>query len=97
MHVFFAREYFLLSAFIAVHYAKIVNFSVQCSRKRSKTVQFPFSSPQYRELINYGFFGVLTTLINYLVYFFCLLILKIDYVTSNIIAWFLAVVFAFIT
>ena len=52
---------------------------------------------QHREAISYIFFGVLTTIINYVVYYFCLIALSIHYAYSNIIAWILAVIFAFIT
>ncbi|MBO4369295.1 MAG: GtrA family protein [Desulfovibrio sp.] len=50
-----------------------------------------------RELIAYGIFGVLTTLINYIVYAICLELLHYSYLTSNTIAWIIAVLFAFIT
>ena len=50
-----------------------------------------------RELISYGVFGVLTTVINYVVYFVCITLFDCNYVISNGIAWVLAVVFAFVT
>ena len=43
------------------------------------------------------FFGVLTTLINWGSYFLCYNIVQIPNVPSTIIAWILAVAFAFIT
>lgn len=52
---------------------------------------------QHKELIDYGFFGVLTTVLNYIIYFFCLVALGMHYATSNGIAWFIAVIFAFVT
>ncbi|MBQ9537254.1 MAG: GtrA family protein [Desulfovibrionaceae bacterium] len=52
---------------------------------------------KHREVWSYLFFGVLTTLINYIVYFVCLLAFHMHYATSNLIAWILAVLFAFIT
>ncbi|MBO5522113.1 MAG: GtrA family protein [Roseburia sp.] len=50
---------------------------------------------KYREVISYIFWGVMTTLVNYLVYFVCTKTLGIDYLISNVIAWFLSVLFAF--
>ncbi len=52
---------------------------------------------KYKSIIAYLFFGVLTTLINWGSYFLCYNILKIPNVPSTIIAWILAVIFAFIT
>ena len=52
---------------------------------------------KHRESISYIFFGVLTTVVNYVVYYFCLIMLSIHYAYSNFIAWLLAVIFAFIT
>ncbi len=52
---------------------------------------------QYRELVTYVIFGGLTTLVNFIVYFLCKDLLHIYYITSNVIAWFLSVVFAFFT
>lgn len=49
-----------------------------------------------REKINYIFFGILTTLVNYLTYFLCYKIFYIQNVPSNIIAWFTSVIFAFV-
>lgn len=48
-----------------------------------------------RRIVNYIIFGVLTTLVNFITYFVALKILKIDNVPSNIIAWFVSVIFAF--
>ncbi|MBO4335717.1 MAG: GtrA family protein [Desulfovibrio sp.] len=52
---------------------------------------------KHRELIAYGIFGVLTTVVNYLVYAFCLMILGINYLSANLWAFILAVAFAFVT
>ena len=61
------------------------------------TVPFlPLSFP-HRELMAYGVFGVLTTVLNYVVYFVCLVTFDLDYITSNLIAWILAILFAFVT
>lgn len=51
---------------------------------------------KYRELIQYGFWGVMTTLVNYIVYFGCTKLAGIDYLISNVIAWCVAVIFAFL-
>ena len=53
---------------------------------------------KYKELIIYGIFGVGTTLVNFLTYKMFNVILGVDlYWVSNIIAWFVSVVFAYIT
>jgi len=52
---------------------------------------------KYKETILYLIFGVLTTLINIVTYAFCTRILGVNYYISNIIAWFVAVLFAYIT
>lgn len=49
-----------------------------------------------KELISYGIFGVLTTIIN-IVVFFLLDKLLIPYTISTVIAWFISVLFAFYT
>lgn len=50
-----------------------------------------------KELILYVFFGVLTTIVNIVVYFFFESVLGVNYLISNIIAWFFSVLFAYIT
>ena len=53
---------------------------------------------KYKELITYGFFGVLTTLVNLAVFRLCSIAVGDEYyLISNIIAWISAVIFAFIT
>lgn len=50
------------------------------------------------ELIRYLVFGVLTTVVNFVVYFGCNAVLgKGNYLVSNVIAWVAAVTFAYIT
>lgn len=58
----------------------------------------------HREMITYLIFGVLTTVVNYVVYWLCTLILTPDiflkdknYLVSNVICWIAAVVFAYVT
>jgi putative flippase GtrA len=52
---------------------------------------------KYKETILYLVFGVLSTLINIGTYAFCTRVLGINYYISNIIAWLVAVIFAYIT
>ena len=52
---------------------------------------------KYYSLISYAFFGVLTTVVNIVSYYLFYNILEFSNVISNCIAWFLAVVFAYIT
>ncbi|MBQ6512756.1 GtrA family protein [Methanobrevibacter sp.] len=50
-----------------------------------------------RELILYVFFGTLTFFVNVIVYFLFENIFGVNYIISNIIAWFFSVLFAYIT
>ena len=52
---------------------------------------------KYRELITYLVFGVLTTVVNYLVYLPCYNLWALNASVSNVIAWVVAVAFAFLT
>ncbi len=53
---------------------------------------------KYKEVIMYLiFFGVATTLVNWIVYSLLMKISAINMTVSNAIAWFVAVVFAYIT
>lgn len=52
---------------------------------------------KYNDLIIYLIFGVLTTLVNYIVYLPCHNMLGISASVSNMIAWAAAVAFAFVT
>ena len=52
---------------------------------------------KHREVITYLFFGVLTTAVNWLVYFPLYNLLHLDATISNIIAWIISVAFAFLT
>ena len=52
---------------------------------------------KYNSLILYAVFGVCTTVINISAYYLFYNVLEIENVPSNIVAWFLAVLFAFIT
>ena len=50
-----------------------------------------------RELIAYIFFGVLTTAVNIITYFLFADVFTVNYLISNIIAWFVSVLFAYVT
>ena len=52
---------------------------------------------KYKESIMYLIFGILTVIINISSYIFITRILKLEILTSNIIAWIIAVIFAYIT
>lgn len=52
---------------------------------------------KYRELVTYLIFGVLTTLVNYAVYFAATRALSINYLPANGLAWIVAVLFAYWT
>lgn len=51
---------------------------------------------KHREVISYIFFGGLTTVINWIAYSLCITV-GVSVFISNIVAWFTAVVFAFVT
>lgn len=50
-----------------------------------------------KEMIAYLIFGVLTTVVNIVVYILFERYFGVNYVISNIIAWFLSVLFAYVT
>ena len=52
---------------------------------------------KYKSLVMYAVFGGLTTLVNIAAYYLCFNIIGISNIPSVIIAWILAVSFAFIT
>lgn len=52
---------------------------------------------KYKEIIMYLIFGVLTTVVNIAVYYIMAISLQIHYLISNIVAWFLSVLFAYVT
>lgn len=53
---------------------------------------------KYKEIILYIFFGVLTTIVNFVIYFIMNALLGEDmYLVSNVIAWIGAVAFAYVT
>ena len=52
---------------------------------------------KYWDIISYLFFGVLTTLVNYFIYFPLYNWLQLSATLSNLIAWIFAVAFAYLT
>ncbi len=52
---------------------------------------------KYKPIISYLVFGIFTTLINWGAYYLCYSIVTIPNIASTVIAWILAVSFAFIT
>ena len=52
---------------------------------------------RYWDILAYLFFGVLTTVVNYVVYLPCYNLLGLSAVVSNGIAWVVAVAFAYLT
>lgn len=52
---------------------------------------------KYKEMILYLFFGVLTTALNYVVFYIFTVPIGIHYEISNCIAWVAGVIFAFFT
>ncbi len=52
---------------------------------------------KYKELVMYGIFGVLTTLINWIAYSIFMEGCGFPLMVSNILSWFVAVLFAFVT
>ena len=51
----------------------------------------------YKEIVNYLFFGVLATIVNFVSYFIFARVLKIDEVISSGLSWFVSVLFAYAT
>ena len=52
---------------------------------------------RYYDLLAYLFFGGLTTVVNYIVFFCCRQLWNVPLEISNVIAWIVAVAFAFAT
>lgn len=52
---------------------------------------------KYRDVLSYLFFGVLTTVVNYMIYLPAFNICGLSAAVSNMIAWVGAVIFAFLT
>ena len=52
---------------------------------------------KYKCFLMYGIFGVLTTIVNVVIYYVCYIVLTVPNVFSTVVAWIVAVGFAFIT
>ena len=52
---------------------------------------------KYGDILSYLFFGVLTTVVNYIVYLPCYNLLGLSAALSNAVAWVFAVAFAYLT
>ena len=50
---------------------------------------------RHRELVSYLFWGVMTTIVNYVVYFLLTEVVQVYYLTANVIAWAVSVLFAY--
>lgn len=50
-----------------------------------------------KELFFYIIFGILTTLVNILVYLLFTRVFAVNYIVSNVLAWFFSVLFAYVT
>ena len=58
---------------------------------------FLFLQNQYQNIIPYAVFGVLTTLVNIVVYGFASHLLALSVMLSTVLAWGIAVLFAYVT
>ncbi|MEG1848646.1 MAG: GtrA family protein [Lachnospiraceae bacterium] len=52
---------------------------------------------KYEDIILYLFFGVLTTVVNIVVYYVCANLMGMYYLAANVCAWIAAVLFAYVT
>ena len=52
---------------------------------------------KYWDIVSYLFFGVCTTIVNYIIYLPCYNLLGMSATVSNMIAWVVAVAFAYLT
>lgn len=50
-----------------------------------------------KQLIMYALFGILTTLVNITAYFFFVRFISLDFFISNLLAWIISILFAYIT
>lgn len=62
-----------------------------------KTSLFILKKLFTKETISYLIFGVLTTVVDTITFYLCNNILKVEYIISTVIAWILAVFFAYFT
>ncbi len=84
---------FIISLIINKHFN-----SIKIAFLNNKLVQFGIKMyKKYEEIINYLFMGVCTTIVSIGTYAICTSLFNIHYQVSNVISWFFAVAFAFIT
>lgn len=62
-----------------------------------KMIQMKNLIQKNKEVIMYLIFGVLTTVVNIIVYYIFNDVLHVHYMISNVIAWIISVLFAYIT
>lgn len=72
---------------------KLLNLFYRFNRSKKMTNLFK----KYQNIIFYVIFGLGTTIINVVAYYICYSILNFKNVPSTVIAWVLAVLFAYIT
>ena len=65
--------------------------------QREKGIKLKSIIIKNKEYILYLIFGILTTLVNFFIYYLFTYILKVNYLISNCLAWLSAVIFAFVT
>lgn len=65
--------------------------------KNMKTRLFILTKLFTKETISYLIFGVLTTVVDAVTFYLCNNILKLEYIISTIMAWILAIFFAYFT
>lgn len=77
----------------------MVHIWAAAQKKGDITVPFPAFARsllhKYRELISYAFWGVMTTAVNYTVYFLLRGVFSVSLLASNVIAWSISVLFAY--
>ncbi|VTX49122.1 GtrA-like protein [uncultured Leptotrichia sp.] len=54
------------------------------------------SKKDFKELFRYGVIGIVTVIVNILIYFILSTIFNIDYIISTIFSWLIAVIFSFL-
>lgn len=52
---------------------------------------------KYEEIIRYGFFGVLTTVVNFIVFYYFNSVLETSYIYANSLAIIISIIFAYVT
>lgn len=77
---------------------KLIDWGCNLPGIRQIIHRFPFLKKILNtEVVSYLIFGVLTTVVNFVVYFACTTLGHINYLIANALAWFAAVTFAYVT